>query len=168
VEREEDLLLGGNETMNVTRILTREQQLLKQEKEKEADKKLKEMLKDMTTCLEAIGMVNPMNKVYNLAKDLDHFPLVACLITINALNLLTYDPHIYSLVRKNKESVADGAHFIVGLVTVFKQFHPHHYKKYLLYFSHYFKNLIHAASTSQTPPKTLLPPDAYMTLIFLE
>lgn len=55
------------------------------EKEKEADKKLKEALKDITVCLESIGYVNPLNKVYNLTKDLDHFPLVAALLTLNAL-----------------------------------------------------------------------------------
>jgi len=143
---------------------------MRAEKEKEADKKLKEMLKDMTTCLEAIGFVNPMSKVYNLTKELDHFPLVACLISIHAIMQLTYDKHIFSLVRKNKESVADGPHFIVGLITVFKQYHPNHYKKYLLFFSHFFKNLIHNAGSSKDAQaqRTLLPPDAEMTLIFLE
>ena len=58
---------------------------MKFEKEKEAEQKLKTMLKDMTISLEAIGMVNPINKVYKLTKDLDHFPLVAALITLNAL-----------------------------------------------------------------------------------
>ena len=58
---------------------------MKVEKEKEAEQKLKTMLKDMTTSLEAIGMVNPINKVYKLTKDLDHFALVAALITLNAL-----------------------------------------------------------------------------------
>ena len=78
------------------------------------------MLKDMTTALEAIGMVNPMNKVYKLTKDLDHFPLVAALISLNALLQLSYDPYIFSLVRKNKEFILDGPHFIVGLLTIFK------------------------------------------------
>ncbi len=58
------------------------------------------MLKDMTTSLEAIGFVNPKNKVYKLTKDLDNFPLVAALITLNALTQLTYDPYVFSLVRK--------------------------------------------------------------------
>lgn len=58
---------------------------MKFEKEREAENKLKIILRDMTTCLEAIGLVNPFNKVYKLTKDLDHFPLVAALITLNAL-----------------------------------------------------------------------------------
>jgi len=58
---------------------------LRGEKEVEAIKKLKGMMKDLTTCLENIGFVNPFNKVYNLTKDLDYFPLIAALLTLNAL-----------------------------------------------------------------------------------
>ena len=71
--------------MNQTRMLTPQQQAIKVEKEREAEQKMKVMLKDLTTCLEAIGFVNPLNKVYKLTKDLDNFSLVAALITLNAL-----------------------------------------------------------------------------------
>ncbi len=97
---------------------------LRQEKEKEAQTKVKDYLKDLTVCLENIGYINPFNKVYNLTKDLDYFPLVASLFTINILTQLSYDPFIFSLVRKNKELVIDGPHFIVGIITVFRQYHP--------------------------------------------
>ena len=59
---------------------------LRSEKEKEADNKIRDMMKDLTICLEAIGFINPFNKVYNLTKDLDYFPLVAALFTINILS----------------------------------------------------------------------------------
>ena len=58
---------------------------LRQEKEKEALTKMKDMMKDITICLEGIGFLNPLNKVYNLTKDLDYFPLVAALLTLNVL-----------------------------------------------------------------------------------
>lgn len=112
---------------------------MRAEKEKEAEVRLKGMLKDMSLALEAIGLINPMNKVYKLTKDLDHFPLVAALISINALSQLTYDPYVFSLVRKNKELMIDGPHFIVGLLTIFKQYHYNNYKKFVLYLIHYVK-----------------------------
>ena len=93
---------------------------MRAEKEKEAEQKLKTMLKDMTTALESIGYVNPMLKVYKLTKDLDHFALVAALISLNALSQLTYEPYTFSLVRKAKELILDGPHFIVGLLTIFR------------------------------------------------
>ncbi len=58
---------------------------LRAEKEKEAEKKFKAMLRDVTSCLETIGQVNPQNKVYKLVKDLDYFPLSAMLLTQCAL-----------------------------------------------------------------------------------
>jgi hypothetical protein len=54
---------------------------LRAEREKEAEKKLKEMLRDVTTCLETVGQLNPLNKVYKIVKDLDYFPLAALLMT---------------------------------------------------------------------------------------
>ena len=125
------------------------------------------MLKDMTVCLEAIGFVNPLNKVYNLTKDLDFFPLVASLITLNILTQLSYDPFIYSLVRKNKETLIDGPHFIVGLITIFKQYHPNQYKKYLHYMCHFLKNAFHNQAITQ-PIQKNIPPEAFMVLTFLE
>ena len=117
---------------------------MRADKEKEAENRLKSMLKDMTTALEAIGFVNPLNKVYKLTKELDHLPLVAALITLNAMTQLTYDPLIFSLIRKNKEFILDGPHFIVGLLTIFKQYHYNNYKKYILYLIHFIKVSISA------------------------
>lgn len=62
-------------------MLNQQQMALRAEKEKEAEKKMKEMLRDVTTCLETVGHVNPLNKVYKLTKDLDYFPLAAMLLT---------------------------------------------------------------------------------------
>jgi hypothetical protein len=122
---------------------------MRQDKEKEAFTKMKDMLKDMTQCLEAVGFINPFNKVYNLTKDLDFFPLVAALFTINILSQLTYDPFLYSLVRRKQELLIDGPHYIVGLITVFKQYHPNQYKKFLHYLCHYVKNHIYISHATQ-------------------
>ena len=61
----------------------------------------------------------------------------------------------------------DGPHYIVGLITVFKQYHPIHYKKYLLYLCHYAKNAIHLTAAEQMQYKKLSP-EAWMVLAYLE
>ena len=43
------------------------------------------MLKQMSVCLESIGFVSATNKVYNLSKELEFFPLVACLVSLSVL-----------------------------------------------------------------------------------
>lgn len=81
LERDDELAAFNSETLNMTRMLNPQQMALRAEREKEAEKKMKEMLRDITTCLELVGHVNPLNKVYKLAKDLDYFPLAALLLT---------------------------------------------------------------------------------------
>lgn len=151
VEKEEEKIwaeqgITGNETMNATKMMTPQQILQRQEKENEANTKLKDILKTMTVLLESVGFLNSQNKVYNLTKDLDHLPLVSALLTLNVLTQLTYDSFVYSLVRRNKESVIDGPHFIVGLITLFHQYHPSHYKRFLHFMAHFVKNTIYNAN----------------------
>lgn len=140
---------------------------LRAEREKEAEKKLKGMLKDVTTCLETVGQVNPLNKVYKLVKDLDYFPLAALLLTQNALGQLQYDPLVFNLTRSRKDLLIDGPHFIIGLVTIFKQFHYSHYKKFVLYLIHYVKVSLASAKEVQLQ-KRVLDADATTTMTFLE
>lgn len=81
VERDDELANLNGETLNMTRMMNQQQMALRVEREKEAEKKMKEMLRDISTCLETVGHVNPINKVYKLTKDLEFFPLAALLLT---------------------------------------------------------------------------------------
>ena len=124
-------------------------------------------MKDISSCVEFIGFVKPMNKVYSLSRDLHHMPLMFSLVTLNALQYLEYDTHLYSMVRSRKEMVLDGPHFITGLPTLFKQYHNSNFLKYICFLSHYLKNVI---SSSQYQPNGLkqLPPEMSPMLCFLE
>ncbi|CAI2370736.1 unnamed protein product [Moneuplotes crassus] len=84
----------------------------------------------------------PIHKVYVLTKDLDYMALNMLLMTLIASNHLQYDLNVNSLVRKNKNSNIDGPCFVMGLITIFKQFHNSYFKKYLVYMSHYIKSSI--------------------------
>jgi len=141
---------------------------MKADKEKEADQKLKELLRQTSIGLEGIGFVNPMRKVYNLTKDLDYFPLGACLITLQVLSQLRYDDKLFTLVIKNKEAIADGPPFIAGVLTIFRQYHIDQYKKYLMYLEHFIKcTILNSHSGQSTFPKAV-PSDAVLTMSYLE
>lgn len=92
---------------------------MKEEKHEEANKNLRDFMKDLTECLEFVGYVKPQNKVYSLTRDLHQLPLLMAVVTLNALGYLYYDTFTFSLVGK-KDTVLDGPHFITGLLTVFK------------------------------------------------
>jgi hypothetical protein len=81
---------------------------------------------------------------------------------------LAYSPKLNTLYKKNTQSLfIDGPHFIVGLLTVFKQYNPVLYKRYLFILSHYYKNLIYN-TTLMKEKCTDLPADSSNILIFME
>lgn len=106
---------------------------------------LKTLLSDLSTALESCGFLEPVHKVYVLAKDLDFMPLSMLLMTVTAATHLHYDLNVNSLVRKTKSSNIDGPCFVMGLITMFKQFHNSHFKRYLVYISHFIKSSIEVA-----------------------
>ena len=133
-----DATSGGEEGQK----LSKEQEAIKEAKYEEANKNMRDFMRDLTVCLEFVGQVKPMNKVYSLSRDLHHMPLMFALVTLNALNYIQYDTHLYSLVRSKGAVVLDGPHFIVGLLTIFKQYHSSNFLKYIMYLSNYLKNVI--------------------------
>lgn len=104
-------------------------------------------MKDLTLCLEFVGFVKPQSKVYSLTRDLNQLPAVFTLLTLNALNYLEYNSFMYSFVRANKERLLDGPHFIVGILTIFKQYHSSNFMKYLMFLANYVKNIVHAGKS---------------------
>ena len=61
----------------------------------------------------------------------------------------------------------DGPHFIIGLVTIFKQFHYSHFKKYILYLIHYIKTTLLASKEAHMQSR-ILNGEAVMSMTFLE
>ena len=124
-------------------------------------------MKDITVCVEYIGFLKPMNKVYSLSRDLHYMPLMFALVSMNALQYLQYDTHLYSLVRAKREVVLDGPHFITGMLTIFKQYHNSNFLKFVMYLSNYLKNVI---AYHQFQPNGLkqLPPEMSPILCFME
>ena len=145
-----------------------QQMALKDMREKEAEKKTKEMLRDITTCLETVGQVNPFNKVYKLLRqDLESFALVSMALSLNVLEKLIFDSVLFNLTKKVANMPVDGPHFIIGLVTIFKQFHFSHFKKFVLFMIHYIKTILSASRETQNQTK-VLNADAIMAMTFLE
>lgn len=158
---------GGQPMLDDGPQLTPQQMAIKEEKEDEANKVLRDLMKDLTQCLEFVGYVKPQNKVYSLTRDLHQLPLVFALVTLNALQYLEYDTFVYSLVRAKKEMLLDGPHFITGLLTIFKQYHNVNFRKYLMFLSNYFKNVVHAQQQLPQGTKSL-PPEVSPLLAYLE
>lgn len=115
------------------------------------NKNIKVMLSQLTIALEKCGIVNPYNKVYYLTKPAESMPLFMHLFTMAALSDLKYDMKLCTLRKfvdpKNPPKVApsfylDGPHLIVGILTMFKQFHHSSYRLYFQHMAHFHKCII--------------------------
>lgn len=135
--------------------------------EKEISEKLKLMLSNLTVALETVGIVNPLNKCYYLTRPLEKMSLFMALFSISALTQLQFDQTLLTFrkleMKKEQFNVQlDGPHLIVGILTMFKQFHSSHYKTYLSHLAHYFKLQV------QTYKGLQMPPDATNVLLWLD
>lgn len=167
LDQQEQLNSSGQTVADEGPRLNQQQAAIKEEKEEEANKVLRDLMKDLTQCLEFVGFVKPQSKVYSLTRDLHQLPLVFTLVTLNALQYVHYDTFLYSLVRSKREVVLDGPHFITGLLTIFKQYHNSNFMKYLMFLSNYLKNAVHAGQLQPQGMKAL-PPEVSPVLAYLE
>ena len=61
----------------------------------------------------------------------------------------------------------DGPHFIIGLISIFRQFHHSQFKKYILYLIHFIKTNLAASKETQMQTRQLNL-EAIVTMTFLE
>jgi hypothetical protein len=77
--------------------------------------------------------VNPINKVYALNKPLHQMSLLFSILTLFSFDHTYFSDHLSSIRGKEHENalrlenntiLMDGPALIMGIITVFKQFHP--------------------------------------------
>lgn len=74
---------------------------------------------------------------------------------------------MFNLTRSKREFLIDGPHFIIGLCTIFKQFHYSHFKKYVMYLIHFVKVALSSAKEAQLQ-KRVIDQDAITTMTYLD
>jgi len=119
---------------------------------------LKTMLSQLSKTLELVGIVNPYKKVYLLTKPLDNMSLFLMTLTMQTLEQLRFDEKLSTLRRleakpgsQKVEVPIDGPHFIVGLITIFKQFNPEYFRCYIHHLAHYVKSIVHVSFGKPLP-----------------
>ena len=70
--------------------------------------------------------------------------------------------------ESDKAIKCDGPGFIVGLLTIFKQFHPQNENTYINLLCHYLKNEIYRQNLASTVPQKDLSRNASMMLAYLD
>jgi WASH complex subunit strumpellin len=127
------------------------------------------LIADLSTYLELSGMSDPLTKIY-IAAELrtKHLPLLVALFVLNELQNFVFDPTLQQLVHKNKKKgFFDFVPFVVGVLSLFKQFHSLHVQQFLSYLGQYVRTMVNSMDRSK---KNLseLPEPVVNCLMFLE
>ena len=132
------------------------------------------LIADLSTYLELSGVNDPLTKIY-LATDLrsKHLPLMVALFVFSQLPLFQYDATLRQLVHKNKKKgFYDFSPFVVGCLTLLKQFHSLHTQKFLGYMGQYVRVLVSTMGSDAAAKKkkqlTEYPEPVLNCLVFLE
>lgn len=82
-----------------------------------------EQLWKLNMYLEWAGIYNPYEKVYIETKHFRNMATAMVLLTISQLPKMNYVKNISTLIGKKSAEHIDGISFVVGIITVLRQYH---------------------------------------------
>mmetsp|Transcript_15193 Transcript_15193/g.38374 ORF Transcript_15193/g.38374 Transcript_15193/m.38374 type:complete len:276 (+) Transcript_15193:812-1639(+) len=97
------------------------------------------LLFELSKFLDSCGIDEPLAKIYVTTEPLENVPLVMFLFVIAHLHKFTYEKAIGSLMCKSKNEAFDGVPFVVGVLTILKQFHSSHTQTFIAYLSQFVR-----------------------------
>ncbi|KAL3869501.1 hypothetical protein ACJMK2_042174 [Sinanodonta woodiana] len=123
------------------------------------------LMYELTAYLESAGFHNPLRKIYITTKKMPHFALMNFLLVISQLPKLAYMKSISGLVCKRVADPLDAPPFVVGCVTLLKQFHSDVTDTFLALLGQYVRSDVEALPGVKSAD---LSQDILNTLVFIE
>ncbi|TMW68696.1 hypothetical protein Poli38472_006164 [Pythium oligandrum] len=131
------------------------------------------ILVELNKYLENIGANDPFQKIYiTVDAPLDGLAAMFMLFVIAYMPKLQYDRNFGALARVGKNPI-DGQPLLLGILTIFKQFHPSYTDKFLSYLGQYVRSKVTDTFTIENQKGKLtnvteLPVEVVNTLIFMQ
>eukprot|EP00293_Proteomonas_sulcata_P005247 CAMPEP_0184317760 /NCGR_PEP_ID=MMETSP1049-20130417/98531_1 /TAXON_ID=77928 /ORGANISM="Proteomonas sulcata, Strain CCMP704" /LENGTH=286 /DNA_ID=CAMNT_0026637271 /DNA_START=50 /DNA_END=906 /DNA_ORIENTATION=- len=125
----------------------------------------KQLLPSLAPYLDCLGLSCPLLKIYITTEPLDGIACFIFLFVLSQLQQYKYDFKMGILVPKDRGYTFDSTPFVVGVVTLLKQFHSENTQKFVAYMAQYVRcNVVITARESKLKE---FPPDVMNILIFL-
>ncbi|XP_065842936.1 WASH complex subunit 5-like isoform X2 [Oscarella lobularis] len=125
------------------------------------------LLPELCSYLETAGICDPLSKIYVTTARLETFPLLTFLFTFTQFPKLAYHKSVGSMVCKKPVDPLDGPPFIVGTLTLIRQYHTDNLDKFIALMGQYVRAMVVATSGSKDKSADL-PGDVINALVFLE
>ena len=97
------------------------------------------LLSTLASYLEVSGKSNPLETIYITSPPLPELPLMVFLFVLSVLPQMDYDPRLDTFVCPSKKVPLDGAPFVVGIVTLLKQYHSSHTTVFLQFMGQFVR-----------------------------
>jgi len=126
-----------------------------------------DLLSDLTSYLESVGISDPLTKIYITTKPLPNVPLFLFLLILSQLPKLQYVKSVGCMISKKPEGGAtiDGSAFVVGIITILKQFHSQATEDCLALLGAHLCKITEALASASV---TAFPPESFNLLVLLE
>lgn len=129
------------------------------------------LLSELTRYLETAGIHDPYTKIYITTSSLEGFPVLMFLFVASQMPKFTYNRSLKTIMAqkpKDKGSV-DAIPFVVGVITLLKQFHSVYTQQFLAYLGQYVRSLINITVGGDDKGRTQdYPVEVVNILLFLE
>lgn len=117
--------------------------------------------------METSGINDPYTKIYITISSIENFALTTFIFLISQVTKFQYNSSLGNLVHKKEKKAFDSTPFVVGFITLLKQFHSSTTHKLFAYMGQYVRSLINATVRDQ---KNVMeyPEEVICLLLFVE
>eukprot|EP01125_Pyxidicula_operculata_P012814 TRINITY_DN4218_c0_g1_i3.p1 TRINITY_DN4218_c0_g1~~TRINITY_DN4218_c0_g1_i3.p1 ORF type:complete len:1114 (+),score=245.98 TRINITY_DN4218_c0_g1_i3:40-3381(+) len=98
-----------------------------------------QLIFEIAKYLENIGANDPFSKIYVTTEPIDDFAFILFLIVLRQLSRFTFEAHLGERPRTKKETI-DDTPFVIGLITILKQFHSSNVTEFLTYIGQFLRS----------------------------
>jgi len=125
------------------------------------------LLAELGDYLDTTGINDPFTKIYITTEPIENFACLMFLFVISQVNKFQYNDHLSILMHKKDKRSYDGTPFVVGLITLLKQFHSSNTQLFLAYLGQYIRAFVNV-SLQRDAKLSDLPEEVTSVLLFLE
>lgn len=125
------------------------------------------LLSELSAYLETAGINDPFSKIYIATAPIDHLACYLFLFVLSQMQKFQYNNQLSVLMHKKDKRAYDGAPFVVGIITLLKQFHNSTSSKFLAYLGQYIRGFVNI-SLQRDSKLVDQPEEAVNVMLFLE
>ncbi|XP_067928374.1 WASH complex subunit 5-like [Watersipora subatra] len=124
------------------------------------------LMYELSSYLETVGISNPLDKIYITTKNIPSLSLAMFMLVTSQLPKLQYSKSVATMMSKRLQDGIDGPPFVIGCLTILKQFNSTQTDIFFQLMSQFVKSMSFDGTGN---PKVMdFPTDAISAMLFLE